>query len=164
MAWSPLREEGALMVTHVTVFWHDHRRLVLWLVLCVVAVFVLFFEVGVRLITPDALQYDVQVTNNGGPIITRTGTITNPTTIAGWRAQVTQTPSGQWLPGTLIREWRKQDLCAPLSNVTASYTFLWHGMVIEQVSSLPVCTEEHAISRGGLPDLRTYFVPLLVQS
>ena len=69
----------------------------------------------------------------------------------------------QLLLGTLIREWRGQDTCAPLSEFTASYAFLWHGIAIEDVSSLPVCTEEYAISRGGLPDLRTYFVPLLVQ-
>ncbi len=150
------------MWTRVAAFGDDHRRTLAGMVLLVVAVFVLF-EVGVRLITPDAVRYDMQVTTNGGPAITQTGTITDPKIIARWRAEVTQTPSGQLLLGTLIREWREQDNCAPLSEFTASYVFLWHGIVIEAVSSLPVCTEEYMISSGGLPDPRTYFGPLLIQ-
>ena len=128
------------------------------MVLLVVAGFVLF-EVGVRLITPDAVRYDVQVTTNGGPPITRTGTITDPNTIARWRAAVTETPSGHLLIGTLF----SQNTCAPLSYETVSYVFLWHGIAIEAVSSLSVCTEEYMISSGGLPDPRTYFVAQLVR-
>jgi len=75
------------------------------------------------------------------------------------RAAVTETPSGHLLIGTLF----SQNTCAPLSYETVSYVFLWHGIAIEAVSSLSVCTEEYMISSGGLPDPRTYFVAQLVR-
>lgn len=150
------------MARRVAAFWRKYRPILLRILLILVAVLVVF-EVGIRLLTPDTVRYDLQVSTNGGPTITRTGTITNPTTIARWRAAVLETPSGHLLIGTLIREWQKQINCAPLSYATASYVFLWHGLVMESVASLPVCTEEYTISSGGLPDPRTYFVPWLVQ-
>lgn len=150
------------MSTRLAAFWHKWRAKVIRVLLLLVGLFVIF-EMGLRLLTPDAVQYDVQVSTNGGPPITRTGTITDPTTIARWRAKVTATPSRYLLVGTLMREWGKQDTCAPLSYLTGSYVFLWHGIAIEAVSSLPVCDEEYQISSGGLPDPRTYFVPQLVQ-
>jgi hypothetical protein len=149
------------MSTRVAAFWRKYRTILLRILLILVALFVLF-EVGIRLLTPDVVRYDVQISTNGGPTITRTGTITDPTTIARWRVAVAETPSGHSLIGTLIRQLQKQILCAPLSYITASYIFLWHGLVIEAISSLPVCTEEYMISSGGLPDPRTYFVPWLV--
>jgi hypothetical protein len=117
------------------------------------------FEVGVRLLTPDTVRYGVQVNTSGAPTTTQTGTITDPTTIAHWRAAVTETPSGHLLIGTLT----SQNTCAPLSYETADYVFLWHGIAIEAVSSLPVCDGEYQIWTGGLPDPRTYFVSQLVQ-
>jgi hypothetical protein len=150
------------MSTRVAAFWRNHRTIFIRTLLLLVAVFVIF-EVGVRLLTPDAVQYDVQVSTNGGPVDTRTGTITDPTTIARWRVAFTKTPSGQLLISTLIRQWEKQITCATLSSFTASYVFLWHGITLEAVSSLPACDEEYQISSGGLPDPRTYFAPQFVQ-
>ena len=68
------------------------------------------------------------------------------------------TPFRHLLIGTLI----SQDTCAPLSYQTASYVFLWHGIALEEVSSLPACDEEYQIWTGGLPDPRTYLVTQLV--
>ncbi len=131
------------------------RKLVAMALLIVALVAV--FEIGVRLLTPDAVHYETQLTNNGGPAITKSGTITDPATVARWHAAATATPSGKLLfgqgPGT----------CAPLSYYSASYVFLWHGLTLETVATLPVCGEQYEISSGGLPDLRTYYVPHLIQ-
>jgi hypothetical protein len=150
------------MWTRVAAFGHKHRRIITWLGLVAIGGLVLC-EVGVRQLPPDTVRFEVQMSTNGGPTVTRTGVVTDPKTIARWRAAVSATPSGQLLAGTLMREWRGQDLCAPLGYFTASYVFLWHGIVVESVSSLSVCTEEYMISSGGLPDPHTYFVPLLAQ-
>ena len=137
------------------------RKVILLICLALVAVFVLF-EVGVRLLPADAVQYEVQVSTNGGSVITRTGAITDPETVARWRAAVTADPSGQSLVGTLIAQQRGEITCAPLSSAAASYIFLWHGWPIESASTLPVCTETSMISRGGIPDLGTYNIELLI--
>ena len=137
------------------------RKVILLVCLALVAAFVIF-EIGVRLLPVDAVQYEIQVSNNGGPVITKIGTITDPATVARWRAAVTAEPSGQSLVGTLIAQQRGEITCAPLSSAAASYIFLWHGWPIESVSTLPVCTETSMISRGGIPDLGTYNIELLI--
>jgi hypothetical protein len=40
------------------------------------------FEVGVRLLQPDAVQYTIQNINPNGPGSTVSGTITDPATVA----------------------------------------------------------------------------------
>lgn len=138
------------------------RQVVVKVCLLLLAAFIIF-EIGVRLLPADAVRYEVQVSTNGGPVTTRTGTITDPATVARWRAAVTAKPSGELLIGTLIGQWRRQYNCSVLSYSSASYVFLWHGLPIEAVSSLPVCTEPYAISSGGIFDPRTYYLTQLVQ-
>jgi hypothetical protein len=114
------------------------------------------FEIGVHLLPPDAVHYAAQETINGETVFTKSGTITDPATIARWRAAMPETPSGKFL-------WQQGGTCAPLGYYTATYVFLWHGLPIEVVSSLPGCGEQYEISSGGIPDPHTYYVARLVQ-
>lgn len=139
-----------------TVSQANRRRVFVIMCLLVVGGFTVF-EIGVRLLPPDTVRYEIQIATNGSPAITQTGTITDPATIARLRAEVTAKPSGQLLIGTLIGQWRGQDTCAPLSYYSATYVFLWHGVTIEAFSSLPTCDEQYAVSSGGLPDPRTFY-------
>ncbi len=143
----------------------DWRKTILLVCLVLGAAF-FFFEVGVRLLPADAVQYEIQVSNNGGPAVTRTGVISNPATVARWRAAMTagvEGTSGHFLVSTLIAQWRVEITCVPLSYYSASYVFLWHGLPIESVSPVGTCDEQYMISRGGLPDLQTHYVEDLVQ-
>lgn len=133
----------------------NRRALFVALGLLLVAAFTVF-EIGVRLFPPDAVHYAAQETLNGATVFTKTDTITDPATIARWRAAMTETPSGNFL-------WQQGGTCAPLGYYTATYVFLWHGLPIEVVSSLPGCGEQYEISSGGIPDPRTYYVARLVQ-
>ena len=114
------------------------------------------FEIGVRLLPPDAVRYSARLTTNGEAIFTKSGTITDPATVARWHAAMTQTPSGKLL-------WQGGGTCAPLSSYAATYTFLWHGLPVEVVSSLPICGDQYVVSSGGIPDPGTYIVTELVQ-
>ncbi len=144
------------------VHWGNRRRLIVMVCLLLVALFAVF-EIGVRLLPPDSVRYETQLSTNGGPTIIRTGAITDPATIARLRAEATAQPSGHLLIGTLIGQWRGQDTCAPLSYYSATYVFLWHGVAIETFSSLPTCDEQYTVSSGGLPDPRTYYVAQPIQ-
>ena len=138
------------------------RQIVVKVCLLLLAAFAIF-EIGVRLLPADAVRYEVQVSTNGGPVTTRTGTITDPATVARWRADVTANPANELLIGLLIGQWREQYTCSYLSTFNASYVFLWHGLPIESVSLLPVCFERYQISSGGIVDPRTYNIPHFVQ-
>jgi hypothetical protein len=138
--------------------------------LALIAVFVVFvvfvvFESAVRLIPPDAVHYTVEYSLNGGPVTTKTGTITDPKTIARWRAAMTATPSGRLLFEFVIRQWQGNPFtCAPLGYYSASYTFSWHGLPLEGVSRIPnTCLEQYEVSSGGIPDPRAYLVDSLIQ-
>ena len=142
----------------------NRRKVILLICLALLAAFVLF-EIGARLLPADAVQYEVQISTNGGPVITKTGAVTDPATVARWRAAMTagiEGTSGHPLVSTLIAQWRGDQMCAPLGSYSASYVFLWRGLPIESVSPVGTCDEEYTISRGGLPDLRTYYVEHLV--
>lgn len=138
------------------------RQVVVRVCLLLLAAFAIF-EIAVRLLPADAVRYEVQVSTNGGPITTKTGTITDPATVARWRAEVTANPASELRIGLLIGQWRKQYSCSYLSTFDASYDFFWHGLPIESVSLLPVCFERYQISSGGIIDPRTYNIPHLVQ-
>lgn len=143
--------------------WGNRRKATLLVCLALVTAFVLF-EIGVRLLPPDAVQYEIQTYFNGSLVNTQAGTITDPATVARWRATVTAHPSGETLVGTLIAQQRGEIMCAGgLAGNTASYVFLWHGLPIESVSALPTCIARYMISRGGIPDLGTYIIDPLVQ-
>jgi len=121
-------------------------------------VLIVAFEIDVRQVTPDAVQYSVHWSINGGPIYSKDGTITNPVTVARWRATMTATPSGKYI-------WQgRGSTCSMLTAYSISYVFLWHGFPVEVVSQAPDCGGEHyQISSGGITDPRTYFIPTLVQ-
>ena len=141
----------------------NRRKVILLVCLLFVAAFALF-EVGVRLLPADAVQYEIQTYFNGDLVSTRAGTITDPATVARWRAAVTAQPSGESLVGTLIAQQRGEIMCAGgLSSSSASYVFLWHGLPIESVSPLPICYARYMISSGGIPAPGTYFIDPLVQ-
>ncbi len=138
------------------------RRVITLACLLLVAAFVLF-EIGVRLLPADAVQYEIQTSFNGGPVITRAGTITDPATVARWRAAMTVQPSGESLVGTMIAQQRREITCAGLGSSSATYVFLWHGLPIESVSALPTCIARYMISSGGITALGTYEIDPLVQ-
>ena len=143
-------------------FRDNWRQIAVKVCLLLLAAFAIF-EIGVRLLPADAVRYEVQVSTNGGPVITKSGTITDPATVARWRAEVTANPASELRIGILIGQWREQYTCSVLSYFGASYVFLWHGLPIESVSLLPVCFERYQISSGGIVDPRTYNVPHFVQ-
>jgi hypothetical protein len=122
-----------------------------------------FIEVGVRVLPPDAVHYDVQEYTNGELIFSRSGIVTDPATISQWRAAVTSIPSptNETLISALIHAWRKDEMCAPLGSTVVSYVFVWHGFPTESVTSLPVCGPLCMISSGGIPDPRTFIVSVL---
>src|SRR6185312_13075603 len=88
---------------HTTAPRRIKRATVVKIALALVAAFVVF-EIGVRLVPPDAVHYTVQYSTDGGPVTTKTGAITNPATIAQWRAAMTATPSGRLLFEFVIRQ------------------------------------------------------------
>ncbi len=148
----------------------DRRRAIVVVCLLLVAGFVLF-EIGVRLLPADSVRYEIHAFGykfqGSRPVpydVTKTGTITDRTTIARWRAAVIAEPSGQSLVGTLIAQQRGEITCAGgLAGVTASYVFFWRGLPIESVSQLPTCDSRYMISSGGIPAPGTYLIDPLVQ-
>ncbi|HEX8996016.1 MAG TPA: hypothetical protein VF812_08290 [Ktedonobacterales bacterium] len=130
----------------------------LFTALALVAAAFFAFQIVVRLLTPDAVRYQSRLSNNGQPAITKTGTITDAATVARWRALVTARPSGKLIFAALMGQWQGTDTCAPLSVYQASYVFLWHGVPIEVVSTLQSCDSSYMVSRGGIPDPRTYLI------
>lgn len=145
-------------------FRRSRNLVILTTTLLLLALFIAF-QISVRLLTPDTLSYHVSLSNNGETAVTQSGTITDQQTIAEWRTQMTRHPSGRLLIDTLNLPWQAPQSCAPLSVYSATYTFRWHGLPIEVVSTLPSCGPEYMITSGGLPDLRTFFIaPLTTNS
>lgn len=125
--------------------------------LAIVALVVLFvaFEIGVRLLTPDAVHYTTQVVSPTGQVFSSTsGTITDPAVVAHYRAAMTAKPTGRYVWQT----WRRVT-CAGVDPYSATYTFLWHGLPIEVIMLAPTCGDNYEISQGGLPDPQIYDVP-----
>ncbi len=141
------------------VFARTRRGLVVRLTLvALVVALIVAFEIGVRQVTPDAVQYSVQWSINGGPIYSKDGTITNPATVARWRATMTATPSGKYI-------WQgRGSTCSVLTAYSISYVFFWHGLPVEVVTQAPFCGGGlYQISSGGIMDPRAYLIPPLVQ-
>jgi len=129
----------------------------LTLVALVVAL-VVVFEIGVRQVTPDSVQYAAQFQINGTVVAAKSGTITDPATVARWRVAMTATPSGKYV----WQGWHST--CAGENPYSYTYMFLWHGLPTEVVSQAPDCGgEQYQISSGGITDPETYFLPTLVQ-
>ncbi len=122
------------------------------------------FEVGIRLLPPDAVSYEFQSSVNGGPVMTTSGVITDPATVARWRAAMTAHPSRRSLPNLSIAGWQGRNTCAPLGLYTARYRFTWHGLPVEVVSHAPGCGGGgYQVSSGGIPDWNTYLINPLPQ-
>ena len=120
--------------------------------LAFVVALVAALEISVRQITPDELQYSVVQTTFGHTDFSFSRTITDPATVARWRAAMTATPSGQYI-------WQTGGACAGgVTFYNISYTFLWHGLPVETVDLLPSCAQRFEVSSGGIPDLHSYNV------
>ena len=142
------------------------RRRALAVIAALVAVFAVF-EVGVRLLPPDAVQYEIRTGINGGKITTTTGVMTDSATVARWRAALLAEPSGQSLLDFYVAKWQGRDMCRRLGLYSATYRFTWHGMPVEVVSPAPApnCGGKgvYQVSSGGVPDWNTYVVDPLPQ-
>ncbi len=136
------------------------RRRALAVVIALVVVFVAF-EVGVRLLPPDAVQYTIQTVNPNGPGSTVSGAITDPATVARWRAAMTARPRMS-LKDSYIARWQGAG-CSFGTYSFATYIFTWHGLPVEVVSPGPSCAGGYQVSSGGIPDWNTYFIDPLPQ-
>jgi hypothetical protein len=141
-------------------------RRVLALIAVLVVAFVAF-EVGVRLLQPDAVSYQIErfpnpySTGSGGQYSAVSGTITDPATVARWRAAMTAKPA-EPIANSYLRSWWQDIYC--IGPTFATYTFTWHGLPVEVVSDAPAaCGESLQISRGGIPDWNTYTIDPLPQ-
>ena len=124
----------------------------MWLALLLVVVFAAF-EIGVRLVTPDEVQYTAVAQFDGTVYSSTSGTITDPATVARYRAAMTATPSGKYV----WQGWHST--CAGTDPFSYTYTFLWHSLPVEVVSQAPFCTgDQYQISSGGITDPRTYLI------
>jgi hypothetical protein len=131
--------------------------LAITLLVCVL----LGFEIGVRLLPPDAVRYTIQTINPDGSDTTVSGTITDPATIARWRAAMTARPNGTLIKSYQLR-WQGNG-CAPLTLTLATYTYTWHGLPVEVVSVGPGCGGVYQVTSGGTPDWNTYVIDPLPQ-
>lgn len=120
------------------------------------------FEVGVRIVPPDAVSYDIQTIEPFGPEGPHShGVVTDPATIARWRAAMTAHPSRPLIEGYLAR-WQGVG-CSYGTVTVAAYTFTWRGLPVEVVSPGPGCVGGYQVSSGGLPDWNTYLLDPLPQ-
>ena len=139
--------EGQVMRRYFT------RRRILMAVAALVIAFVAF-EVVVRLVPPDSVQYTIQTVSPSGPGSTISGTITDPATVARWRATVTAQPDKALISAYLER-WQGAG-CAGGIFLIATYRFTWRGFPMEVVSPGPSCAAGYQVSSGGIPDWYTY--------
>ncbi len=117
------------------------------------------FEVGVRLLPPDAMQYTVETVNPAGPGAAVSGTITGSVMVARWRAAMTAKPDELLIASYLAAAGAA---CAGGTYSVATYTFTWHGLPVEVVSTGPkgACgPDEFQVWRGVIPDWYTYSFP-----
>ncbi|HEX9037499.1 MAG TPA: hypothetical protein VF808_10965 [Ktedonobacterales bacterium] len=132
------------------------------ILIAALALLVAAFEAGIRLVPPDAVAYDIQTIEPAGPPGPRLrGVVTDPATIAHWRAAMTAHPGGT-LPGAYVRRWQGVS-CSFGTQVLAAYTFTWHGLPVEVVRGGVGCDPGYQISSGGLPDWNTYLIDPLPQ-
>lgn len=131
------------------------RNGVIWLALAL-ALFVAY-EVGVRMVTPDAVQYEIVTVQPAGPGSTQSGTITDPATIAQWRAAMTAHPTKS-LSDAYFSAWGGTG-CSVGTVEHTTVRFTWHGLPVEVVSPGPGCAlMSSEVWRGGLPDPQIYLV------
>lgn len=130
-------------------------------IIAVLVVAFLAFEVGVQLLSPDAVQYTVQTNNPVGPDLTVSGTITDPATVARWHTVMTERPDGV-IASSYLARWQGTG-CSYGTITFATYTFTWHGLPVEVVSPAPSCAGGYQVSSGGIPDWNAYLIYPLPQ-
>lgn len=130
-------------------------------IIAALVVFFAVFEVGVRLMPPDAVQYTIQTINPAGPGTTVSGTITDPVTVARWRAAMTERPDGA-IASSYLARWQGVG-CSYGTITIATYTFTWHGLPVEVVSPGPSCLGGYQVSSGGILDWNAYIIDPLPQ-
>lgn len=131
------------------------------LIAALLALFVAF-EVGVRLIEPDAVTYDIQTIEPAGPPGPHLhGEVTDPATIARWRAAITA-HSGDTILHAYEERWQSAG-CANGTEFVVTYTFTWHGLPVEDVTNGPSCAGGYEVSHGGLPNWNLYLIDPLPQ-
>lgn len=135
--------------------WLVQRRMVTLGMAVALALFVAF-EVSVRLVTPDAVQYQIVTINPVGPSSTRSGTITDPATVTRWRAAMTAHPIERLSDAYFTAWWGNGCSYGTVEVATARFT--WHGLPVEAVLPGPGCASGTLLSSGGLPSLQTYLV------
>lgn len=127
-------------------------------IVALVVALIIVFEIGVRQVTPDAVQYTAVAQFDGTVISSTSGTITDPATVVRYRAAMTATPSGKYV----WQGWHST--CEGVDSSSYTYTFLWHGLPVEVVTQAPFCDgSQYQISSGGITDPGTYYLPTLVQ-
>ncbi|HEX2348981.1 MAG TPA: hypothetical protein VHI51_11160 [Ktedonobacterales bacterium] len=142
--------------------WNPPRRR--WLAL-IVAALLLFvaFEVSIRLITPDAMEFTLTFTPCK-PYNTfcttppkRSFVTTDPSQIAMYQALLEPPNEGKLLVDAYLEAWTGVGCpSAPTTNQT-TLRFTWHGIPVEATSSGPGCDNGWTqVSSGGLPDLNMY--------
>ena len=127
-----------------------------WLAVGALLTLFVAFEVGVRLITPDAVQYRIQTINPDGTSFTRAGTITDPAVVARWSEAMTSQPAKS-LFDAYNTAWFGTG-CSHGTIEIATARFTWHGLPVEVMSPGPGCPNGSMIWSGGVPDPETYWV------
>jgi hypothetical protein len=131
----------------------------LWWLVGIAVVGVIAFEILIRIVPPDAVQYTRQTSLGGGPITTITGTMTDRATIAQWQARVMAHPQGLLLTDVYLAQWQGTLNCsATYGQVVGSYRFTWHGIPVESVALARTCGGRYEVSSGGLTDPRLFVV------
>lgn len=141
------------------------RRRIL-VTIAIVALLFVAFEIGVRLLPPDAVSYRIDehnLTATGIVVTTISGTVTAPKTVARWRTALTDQPPAQSLFGIYLSNWEGTDTCSRGGYDIATYRFTWHGLPVAVVSTAPSCAGRMQISSGGIPDWNTYLIDPLPQ-
>jgi hypothetical protein len=130
--------------------------------IAILALLLIGFEVGVRLMPPDEVSYDIQTIEPSGPPDPHLhGVITDPVTVARWRAVMTAQPDSL-LISAYIERWQGVG-CASGTYFVATYRFTWHGLPVEVVSPGPSCAAGFQVTSGGISDWNTYIIDPLPQ-
>lgn len=144
--------------------WHPPRRRRRALIAVALALLLFAaFEVGIRLITPDAMEFTLnfipchqsQLFCTTPP--RRSFVTTNQRMIAMYQALLAPPNTSQPLAVAYLTAWKNVGCPpGPLTNYT-TLRFTWHGIPVEAASPGPGCEAQWSqVSSGGLPDLNMY--------
>lgn len=140
--------------------WRVRRGRALLASVLVAALLVAAFEVGVRIVAPDAVEYrTVMIQPFGDPnVFTHAGTITDRVAIGRLRSALTAQPASMRLWDIAMAHAQGTDECSVGTTYSGTYRFTWHGLPVEVVSQASVCGSLYEVSSGGWTDPTTYFV------